>query len=97
MMAKTALKRLHRTVADPRHSFHYSTTQRFAYKSDTDLYEFMKAKTAPQSLAFSRDGARFACVSGDRMLRLFDTASGKLVKRIDEVRSAVTCDAISYF
>lgn len=56
----------------------------FDSKLDTDLYEFAKNKTVPTGLAFSPDGTRFATISLDRRIRIFNFISGKLIKVIDE-------------
>ncbi len=47
-----------------------SSTVKFAYKTDTDLYEFAKCKTLPVSLEFSPDGRLFATMSHDRQVRV---------------------------
>jgi peptidylprolyl isomerase domain and WD repeat-containing protein 1 len=41
----------------------------FAFKSETDLYEFAKKKTIPLSLTFSPNGKLFAIYSTDRQVR----------------------------
>lgn len=40
----------------------------FQFKSETDLYEFAKKKTAPVSLTFSTDGTLFATMGKDRQV-----------------------------
>lgn len=52
-----------------------SSTVKFAYKTDTDLYEFAKCKTLPVSLEFSPDGRLFATMSHDRQVRACAHAS----------------------
>ncbi|MCO5576048.1 hypothetical protein L7F22_029855 [Adiantum nelumboides] len=55
------------------------------YKSRTDLFDFKKAKSTPTSLDFSPDSSRFVTVStADRQIRIFDFASGKLLRKYDE-------------
>ncbi|KAK9892527.1 hypothetical protein WA026_020512 [Henosepilachna vigintioctopunctata] len=56
----------------------------FESKLDTSLYEFAKNKTLPTSLAFSPDGTKFASISLDRRVRIFDFLTGKLLKVFDE-------------
>ncbi|KAK9451681.1 uncharacterized protein V1518DRAFT_409243 [Limtongia smithiae] len=57
----------------------------FKYKSETDLYEFRKAKCVPTCIVFSGDGRRFATLSvPDRQVRVFDYFSGKLHRKYDE-------------
>lgn len=47
-----------------------SSTVRFAFKTDTDLYEFAKRKTLPVSLEFSPDGRLFATMAHDKQVRI---------------------------
>jgi peptidylprolyl isomerase domain and WD repeat-containing protein 1 len=55
------------------------------YKSRTDLFDFKKAKSTPTSLTFSQDSTKFVTTSAqDRQIRVFDFASGKLIKKYDE-------------
>ncbi|KAK9473108.1 uncharacterized protein V1510DRAFT_415134 [Dipodascopsis tothii] len=57
----------------------------FQYKSKTDLYEFRKRKCTPTCLTFDPRGRHFATYSvPDRQVRLFDFASGKIVRTYDE-------------
>lgn len=59
-------------------------------KSKTDLYAFKKAKSAPTSLSFSRDGESFVTWSAiDRQIRIFDVKSGKVTKQFDESLDAI--------
>jgi peptidylprolyl isomerase domain and WD repeat-containing protein 1 len=48
-----------------------ASTVKFAFKTDTDLYEFAKRKTLPVSLEFSPDGLLFATMSHDRQVRVY--------------------------
>ncbi|KAJ3279033.1 Peptidyl-prolyl cis-trans isomerase cyp15 [Borealophlyctis nickersoniae] len=55
------------------------------FKSDTDLYEFKKAKTVPTCLTFSPDFTKFVTFGfGDRQIRIFNFRSGKLIRKYDE-------------
>ncbi|XP_044000395.1 peptidylprolyl isomerase domain and WD repeat-containing protein 1 [Gambusia affinis] len=56
----------------------------WAYKTDTDLYEFAKHKTYPISLAFSPDGKKMATIASDRKVRIFRFLTGKLMRVFDE-------------
>nr|XP_023014768.1 peptidylprolyl isomerase domain and WD repeat-containing protein 1-like [Leptinotarsa decemlineata] len=51
----------------------------FDSKLDTNLFEFAKNKTVPSGLAFSPDGKKFATISSDRKVRVFNFVTGKLV------------------
>ncbi len=57
---------------------------KFKHKIETDLYEFVKLKTAPTSLSVSNDGRYFVAMSRDRMIRVFTFATGKLYRVFDE-------------
>ncbi|KAJ6259836.1 hypothetical protein Dda_5478 [Drechslerella dactyloides] len=57
----------------------------FEYKSSTNLFDFKKAKSTPLSLTMSPTGTQFATFSlPDRQIRVFDVASGKLLRTYDE-------------
>ena len=56
----------------------------FEYKSETSLFEFAKAKTVPTSLEFSPDGALFVTAARDAKIRVFRTATARLVKVYDD-------------
>lgn len=62
----------------------------FESKLDTGLYEFAKCKTLVSGLAFSADGRRFATVSTDRKVRIFQFVTGKLVRVFDETLARFT-------
>lgn len=62
----------------------------FESKLDTSLYEFAKCKTLVTGLAFSVDGRRFATLSTDRRVRVFQFATGKLVRVFDETLARYT-------
>jgi len=52
------------------------------FKTDTDLYEFLKTKTVPASLTFSRDWELFAVMGEDQYIRIFHFSTGKLKKKL---------------
>lgn len=56
----------------------------FDSKLDTDLFEFAKNKTLPTGLAFTNNGDKFATISTDRRVRVFNFQSGKLIRVLDE-------------
>ncbi|CAJ0586923.1 unnamed protein product, partial [Mesorhabditis spiculigera] len=64
--------------------FQFPNFVKFDSKMDTDLYEFLKAKTLPVAIVMSPDGKRFATVAEDRKIRIFDVLTGKIEKLIDE-------------
>jgi peptidylprolyl isomerase domain and WD repeat-containing protein 1 len=57
---------------------------KFEMKSETDLFEFAKCKTRPSSIIPSSDNEFFVCTSLDRIVRVFNTRTGRLVKSFDE-------------
>ncbi|KAJ3210399.1 Peptidyl-prolyl cis-trans isomerase cyp15 [Dinochytrium kinnereticum] len=62
----------------------------WTYKSETDLYEFKKAKTVPTSLTLSPDLSKFATFGfGDRQIRVFNFRTGKLIRKYDESLTVV--------
>eukprot|EP00039_Didymoeca_costata_P005214 m.79570 g.79570 ORF g.79570 m.79570 type:complete len:638 (-) comp12718_c0_seq2:600-2513(-) len=61
-----------------------SNVLKFEFKSDTDLYEFAKAKAIPWGLSFSRGGKFMAALASDRKVRVFVVATGKLYRVYDE-------------
>ncbi|CAI2293325.1 unnamed protein product [Caenorhabditis sp. 36 PRJEB53466] len=54
------------------------------FKLETDLYDFMKAKTVPVCAVFDPAGLRLATYAEDRRIRVFDIVHGKIVHQIDE-------------
>ena len=50
----------------PDRSYQFPTNVSFQYKTETDLYEFVKCSTWPCSLSFSPDGELFVTMSTDR-------------------------------
>lgn len=61
-----------------------STSVDWEYKTDTDLYEFLKMKQLPRCLEISPDGRTFSIIASDRWIYVFDLATAKIVKRLDE-------------
>ncbi|XP_077981047.1 peptidylprolyl isomerase domain and WD repeat-containing protein 1-like [Glandiceps talaboti] len=68
----------------PKDNYIFPKNVHFKYKTDTDLYEFVKCKTVPTALSFSPDGKIFATMSLDRKVRLFKFATGRMFKVLDE-------------
>ncbi|EPS42268.1 hypothetical protein H072_3785 [Dactylellina haptotyla CBS 200.50] len=63
----------------------------FEYKSSTNLFDFKKAKSIPTSVTMSPTGTQFATFSlPDRQIRVFDFASGKLLRSYDESIETIT-------
>lgn len=56
----------------------------FDSKLDTGLYEFAKNKTLVTGLCVTADGRKFATVSTDRKVRVFQFLTGKLIRVYDE-------------
>ncbi|CAP27940.2 Protein CBR-CYN-15 [Caenorhabditis briggsae] len=54
------------------------------YKLETDLYDFVKAKTIPVCAAFDPSGIKLATFAEDRKVRVFNVKTGKLIVTIDE-------------
>lgn len=68
----------------PKMEYKFPKCISFESKLDTDLFEFAKNKTYPCGLAVSPDGKRFASLSGDRKVRVFNFRTGKLYRIFDE-------------
>ncbi|VDN95041.1 unnamed protein product [Brugia pahangi] len=68
----------------PKREYQFPDNVKWTYKTDTDLYEFVKVKAPPRCLLISPNGKLFAAVGADRRIRIFGFASGKLIKVIDE-------------
>lgn len=56
----------------------------FRLKSDTNLFEIVKCKTAVSSIEVSPDGKQFSVTSPDRRIRIFWFRTGKLRRVYDE-------------
>ena len=62
----------------------------WSYKSNTDLYEFKKSRTAPTAITISPDQSHFVTLTAsDRQIRVFDLLSGKMSRRYDESLQAI--------
>lgn len=69
------------------HKHDYSFPEKivqFESKLDTSLYEFAKNKTVVAGLAVSADGRKFATISTDRKVRIFQFLTGKMTRVFDE-------------
>ena len=63
----------------------------FKMKSNTNLFDFKKAKSVPTSITISPSGHQFATISfPDRKIRIFEFASGKLYRSYDESVETIT-------
>ncbi|KAI3382452.1 hypothetical protein SNEBB_006692 [Seison nebaliae] len=56
----------------------------FDSKLDTSYFQFYQDETVPLNMTFSPDGRFLAAICRDRNIRVFETMSGELVKKIDE-------------
>ncbi|KAL9918842.1 peptidylprolyl isomerase domain and WD repeat-containing protein 1 isoform 1-T2 [Glossina fuscipes fuscipes] len=63
---------------------------KFTSKLDTSLFEFAKCKTLVTGLTISQDGKRFATISTDRKVRVFQFSTGKLIRIYDEALNTYT-------
>ncbi|KDN44087.1 peptidyl-prolyl cis-trans isomerase [Tilletiaria anomala UBC 951] len=62
----------------------------WSFKSETDLFDFKKAKSVPCTITFAPDGSKFSTTSlPDRQVRLFSFKTGKLLRKYDESLRAV--------
>ncbi|XP_055956418.1 peptidylprolyl isomerase domain and WD repeat-containing protein 1 [Patella vulgata] len=68
----------------PKYDYNFPKTLNWQYKTDTDLYDFMKCKSLPTSVSFSPDGKLMATIATDKKVRIFRFATGKLTKVLDE-------------
>jgi peptidylprolyl isomerase domain and WD repeat-containing protein 1 len=69
----------------PNEQFSLPSTVAWQYKTDTDLYEFVKSKSVPVSLEFSHDCSLFVTMSmDDRQVRVFRFITGRLHRKYDE-------------
>ncbi|VDM56400.1 unnamed protein product [Angiostrongylus costaricensis] len=76
-----------------RKGYKFPDNVKWRYKTDTDLYEFVKMKTVPVSLAINPKGTMFATYGEDRRIRIFSLASGKLLNTIDETLNKYQAEA----
>ncbi|KCV69265.1 hypothetical protein H696_03692 [Fonticula alba] len=56
----------------------------FQSKLDTDLFALVTAGTTPTSISISPHGKLFATLSLDRVVRVFELLSGKMIRSYDE-------------
>ncbi|ESN92551.1 hypothetical protein HELRODRAFT_107948 [Helobdella robusta] len=68
----------------PRFDYSFPKNVHWKFKTETDLFEFVKSKTLPLSVSISHDGQQFATISKDRKIRVFRFSTGKLTKVLDE-------------
>ena len=69
----------------PKHSFTRNPPNvKWEYKTDTDLYDLAKNKTQALSLSFTHDGKTMAVMGKDRLLRIFDFSTGRILVTIDD-------------
>ncbi|KAF8895489.1 peptidyl-prolyl cis-trans isomerase [Infundibulicybe gibba] len=62
----------------------------WSYQSETDLYEFKKAKSSPTCISLSPDSTQFVTFSlPDRQIRIFSFLAGKLIRKYDESLAAI--------
>ncbi|EPQ54940.1 hypothetical protein GLOTRDRAFT_42869 [Gloeophyllum trabeum ATCC 11539] len=62
----------------------------WGFKTETDLYEFKKAKATPTCITLSPDSSHFVTFSlPDRQIRVFSFLSGKMTRRYDESLAAI--------
>jgi peptidylprolyl isomerase domain and WD repeat-containing protein 1 len=59
-------------------------TVKFQFKTETSMYELLKCKTKPTSMELSPDGQMFSIYARDRFVRIFNFATGKMMKKIDD-------------
>ena len=57
---------------------------KFTRKLETDLFDLVKAKTAPNALIIGQNGKLMGVLGKDRITRIFDFASAKIVYRYDD-------------
>ncbi|XP_030386483.1 peptidylprolyl isomerase domain and WD repeat-containing protein 1 [Scaptodrosophila lebanonensis] len=62
----------------------------FDSKLDTSLYEFAKQKTQVTGLSATPNGKRFAAISTDRKVRVFQFNTGKMILVLDESLATYT-------
>lgn len=77
-----------------KHNFEFPRNVAFDSKLDTELFEYAKNKTYPISLSFTSDGKKFATLSVDRRVRVFNFLTGKLVSIINEIINHVNSSPI---
>ncbi|KAK7483502.1 hypothetical protein BaRGS_00025301 [Batillaria attramentaria] len=68
----------------PRGDYTFPKSVQWQYKTDTDLFDFLKCKASPTAVTFSPDGKLMATIATDRKVRVFRFATAKLWKVLDE-------------
>jgi peptidylprolyl isomerase domain and WD repeat-containing protein 1 len=69
---------------------HFPEAQtKFTFKTQTDLYDLAKTSTTAMSLTLSKTGKLFAIMGEDRLIRIFNFASGKILRRYDDSLAAI--------
>lgn len=68
----------------PKHDYVFPKDVLWEFKTETDLYEFVKSKTMPLGLGISHDGKKFATICKDRKIRIFNFLTGKMTKVLNE-------------
>ncbi|GAB1604656.1 uncharacterized protein LOC115226510 [Argonauta hians] len=68
----------------PKQSYAFPRGVSWQYKTDTDLYDFMKCKCLPLDFSFSPNGKLMAALATDRKVRIFKFLTGKLSRVFDE-------------
>lgn len=64
--------------------YDHPKTVKFQFKTETSLYELLKNKTTPTSLELSPNCEMFSIMARDRFVRIFNFATGKMIKQIDD-------------
>nr|CAH8871480.1 unnamed protein product [Trichobilharzia regenti] len=70
--------------SSPKNNYGFPNTLKWKYKSDTDYYCLLAAKTYAVNVVFSPSGKILAVLGSDRKIRLFRFATGKLIRVYDE-------------
>lgn len=71
-------------AAPPFRAFQPAARLAFAFAAETDLYALAARRVVPLALEVSPDGTRFAVVASDGVVRVFDFATGKIIREFDE-------------
>ena len=71
------------------HQAPVAPTVTFRFKMDTALYDLVKAKTRPMSIAFDPAGKRFVIAATDGHVRVFELRTGRLTHEYDESLAVV--------
>ncbi|XP_059175917.1 peptidylprolyl isomerase domain and WD repeat-containing protein 1-like [Physella acuta] len=68
----------------PKNDYGFPRNLKWEFKTDTDLYDFIKCKCEPLSVTFSPNGQLMAVLATDRKIRIYKVLTGKLWKVLDE-------------